>query len=83
MILLIHIDNITIVVQSNNIINMIKNLLQLHIKITDRGKLHWLLGIEIKHNQNKQTIMMRQKHYIENVLIQYNLQNKKNLQTLM
>ena len=27
--------------------------------------------------------MMRQRHYIKNVLIQYNLQNKKNLQTLM
>ena len=26
---------------------------------------------------------MRQRHYIENVLIQYNLQNKKNLQTPM
>ena len=39
-ILLIHIDDITIVVQSNNIIDMIKNLLQLHIEITDRGKLH-------------------------------------------
>ena len=26
---------------------------------------------------------MRQRHYIENVLIQYNLQNKKNLQTSM
>ena len=28
-------------------------------------------------------IIMRQRHYIENVLIQYNLQNKKNLQTLI
>ena len=39
-ILLIHINNITIVAQSNNIIDMIKNSLQLHIEITDRGKLH-------------------------------------------
>ena len=39
-ILLIHINDITIVVQSNNIIDMIKNSLQLHIEITDRGKLH-------------------------------------------
>ena len=39
-ILLIHVDDITIVVQSNNIIDMIKNLLQSHIEITDRGKLH-------------------------------------------
>ena len=27
--------------------------------------------------------MMRQRHYIKNVLIWYNLQNKRNLQTLM
>ena len=39
-ILLIHINDITIVAQSNNIIDMIKNLLQLHIEIMDRGKLH-------------------------------------------
>ena len=39
-ILLIHVNNITIVVQNNNIIDMIKNLLQLHIEIMDRGKLH-------------------------------------------
>ena len=39
-ILLIHINDITIVAQSNNIIDMIKNSLQLHIEITDRGKLH-------------------------------------------
>ena len=39
-ILLIYVNNITIVAQSNNIINMIKNSLQLHIEIMDRGKLH-------------------------------------------
>ena len=39
-ILLIHVNNITIVAQSNNIIDMIKNSLQSHIEITDRGKLH-------------------------------------------
>ena len=27
--------------------------------------------------------MMRQKHYIENILIQYSLQNKQNVQTLI
>ena len=39
-ILLIHINDITIVVQSNNIIDMIKNLLWLHIEIIDRSELH-------------------------------------------
>ena len=40
MILLIHVNDIIIIVQSNNIIDMIKNSLQLHIEITDRGELH-------------------------------------------
>ena len=58
------------------IIDMFKLSLSKFLEFTDGGELHWLLGIEIKRNRDSKTIMLRQKHYIENILKRFELTNK-------
>ena len=48
-----------------------------HVEITDLGELHWLLGIEIKHDRNKKTIHLSQCSYISSILRRYNFQDLK------
>ena len=48
-----------------------------HVEITDLGELHWLLGIEIKHDRNKKTIHLSQRSYISSILCRYNFQDLK------
>ena len=46
-----------------------------HVKITDLGKLPWLLGIEIRHDHEKHTIHLSQCLYIDSILHHYTLQD--------
>jgi hypothetical protein len=56
MIVLVHIDNCMIAATSIILIDCFKAEISKHIKITDLGDLHWLLGIEIRRNCKKRTI---------------------------
>ena len=47
------------------------------MEITDLGKLHWLLSIEIKHNGECHTIHLFQHSYINSILHQCGLQDLK------
>jgi len=49
-IVLVHVDDCMIAVTSITLIADFKAWILEHVDITDLGKLHWLLGIEIKCN---------------------------------
>jgi len=49
-IVLVHVDDCTIAATSITLIANFKVQISEHVDITDLGKLHWLLGIEIKHD---------------------------------
>ena len=63
-----HVDNITIIRINNVAIKAFKNSLKEHITFLDSSKIHWLLGIEITQSRQEKTIMLQQKHYIENII---------------
>ena len=44
----VHVNNCTIATSNLHLIEDFKAGLHKHIKITDLGKLHWMLGVEIK-----------------------------------
>jgi len=49
-IVLIHVNDCTIAATSIVLITDFKVQITRHVKITNLGELHWLLGIEIKHD---------------------------------
>ena len=78
-IVLVHVDNCTIVATALPLINDFKVNLVNHVEITDLGKLHWLLGIEICHECERHFIFLSQHSYLDSILTQYGLQDLKPL----
>jgi len=76
-IVLVHVDDCTIAVTSITLITDFKAWILEYVDITDLGKLHWLLGIEIKHNREHCTIHLSQCSYIDSILHRYGLQDLK------
>jgi hypothetical protein len=74
-IILVHVDDCTITATAIKLIERFKQEIAKHINITDLGELHWLLGIEHKHNREKCTIYLSQHLYIDPILSHYNLQD--------
>jgi len=76
-IILVHIDDCTIVVTSITLIADFKAWISEYVDITDLGKLHWLLSIKIKRNRERRITHLYQCSYIDSILCQYGLQDLK------
>jgi hypothetical protein len=48
-IILVHVDDCTIVASAQLLIDDFKIKIKRHVDITNMGELHWILGIEVKH----------------------------------
>jgi reverse transcriptase-like protein len=79
----VHVDNCTIAASSVCLIEDFKASLHRHIKVTDLGALHWMLGIEIKHDWEAGTVHLSQHMYIDSILCHYHLADLKPLSTPM
>jgi hypothetical protein len=76
-IVLVHVDDCMIAATTIMLIEHFKVEITKHVKISDLGELHWLLGIEIRHKRDKHTIHLSQHSYIDSILHCYSLQNLK------
>jgi len=76
-VVLVHVDDCMKVVTSITLIANFKAQISDHMEITDLGELHWLLGIEIKHDWERRTIHLSQQSYIDSILRRYGLQDLK------
>jgi len=66
-----------------SLIDELKAGLRKHFEVTDLGELHWMLGIEIKHDHPGQVVHLSQRSYIDVILRRYNLADLKPLSTPM
>jgi hypothetical protein len=82
-VMVVHMDNCTIVTSTICLIEELKAGLCKHVEVTDLGKLHWMLGIEVKHDRTGHTVHLSQRAYIDTILHHYNLDNLKPLSTPM
>ena len=82
-ILFIHVDDITIIGKDLFVIRVFKKNLAKHVKLSDGGDIHWLLGIEIQRNRSLRTIKMRQKHYIDSIIKHFGFENEQSYQSPM
>jgi Reverse transcriptase (RNA-dependent DNA polymerase) len=64
----VHVDDCTITASSECLIASLKDGLQQHVKVTDLGQLHWMLGIEVKRDCEGGTIHLSQCAYIDSIL---------------
>jgi Reverse transcriptase (RNA-dependent DNA polymerase) len=80
---LVHVDDCTTAATSIILVDHFKTEIAKHVEITDLGKLHWLLGIEIRRDREKRTIHLSQRSYIDSILRRYNLQDLKPISTPM
>jgi Reverse transcriptase (RNA-dependent DNA polymerase) len=78
-----HVDDCTITATCICLIKELKAGLHQHVKVTDLGELHWMLGIEIKCDHEASTIHLSQCAYIDMILCHYNFANLKPLSTPM
>ena len=76
-IMLVHVDDCTIVATALPLINDFKVNLVNHVEITDLSELHWLLGIEIRRECEHHLIFLSQCSYLDSILTQYGLQDLK------
>jgi len=82
-VMVVHVDNCTIVATTICLIKKLKASLHMHFKVTDLRELHWMLGIKVKCNRPSQVIHISQYTYIDAILRHYNLANLKPLSTPM
>lgn len=78
-IIVTHVDDLTIVTSTVTLMNEVKTQLQKELKITDLGELHWILGIAVKRDRAARTISLSQKAYINSIIQRYGFENLKPL----
>jgi len=82
-ILVIHVDDITTVTSSKNLMQDTKRKLMGELDMTDNGEVHWILGLEVKRNREERTISLSQRSYIRSIIARYGLEDAKALSTPM
>ena len=82
-VIMVHVDDCMIAASAPRLVDDLKAGLSKHMEVTDLGELHWMLGIEVKHDQVAGTIHLSQWAYIDAILKRFNLANAKPLSTPM
>ena len=82
-IVLVHVDDCSIVVLSQPLIDRFKIEIKKHVEISDLDVLHWILGIEVKRIQEERKILLSQCLYIDSILRCYALDDLKPISTPM
>ena len=82
-VIVVHVDDCTIVATTICLIEELKARLRKHFEVTDLGELHWMLGIEVKHDRSGRVVHLSQRAYIDTILRRYHLSDLKPLSTPM
>ena len=77
MIVMVHVDDCTLVASALPLIHGFKTNIAKHVEITDLGELHWILGIEIRRVRENRQIFLSQRSYIESTLRRYGFDDLK------
>ena len=82
-IVLVHVDDCSIVASSQPLIDRFKIEIKKHVEITDLGALHWILGIKVQRVRESRKILLSQRSYIDSTLRRYGLDDLKPISTPM
>ncbi len=82
-IILVHVDDCSIVASTQPLIDRFKIEIMKHVEISDLGDLHWILGIEVKRIREEKKILLSQRSYIDSTLHRYGFEDLKPISTPM
>jgi hypothetical protein len=80
-IIVVHVDNFTVAADSMALIEASSTGHRKHVKLTDLGKLHWMLGLEVKRDRKASQIHISQCTYIDSILQCFGFDELKLLST--
>jgi len=76
-VVVVHVDDLTIVTSTVELMSRVKEELKKEFKISDLGEIHWILGFDVKRNREMKTISLSQKAYIKSILEKYGFEGIK------
>ena len=82
-IIVVHVNNCTIATSALSLVVELKAQIRNHVKITDLGELHWLLGIEVMQNCEERTIALSQWSYLDSIIRRFRFNDLKPVSTPM
>jgi hypothetical protein len=77
----VHVDDCTIAASSTAAVDALKVGLRKHVEVTDLGKLHWMLGIEVRRDRVGGTVHLSQRSYIDTIIRHYGFSDAKPVST--
>jgi hypothetical protein len=78
-VIVMHVDDLTIVTSSITLMAEVKDKLGKALKITDMGEIHWILGFSVQHDHVRRVISLGQLFYIDSILQRYGFENLRPL----
>lgn len=78
-----HVDELMIITLSMVQMEKVKGVLRKVFKISDMGKIHWILGFSVKQNREAHTISLSQTMYIRSILEKFGFENLRPYTALM
>ena len=82
-VIVVHVDDLTIVASSTELIAEVKSKLREAFEISDEGEIHWILGFAVIRNRAARTLSLSQTAYIEAIVRRFGLEDAKPLSTPM
>ena len=77
----VYVDDLIVIAKTPETIKKIKESLAVCFKMKDLGKLHYCLGISIQHDEERGSLWMDQRQYIQLLLKRYGLSQAKTATT--
>ena len=77
----VYVDDLIVITKTPETMKKIKENLAARFKIKDLGKLHYCLGISIQHDEERGSLWMDQRQYIQSLLKRYGLSQAKSATT--
>eukprot|EP00253_Pinus_taeda_P024734 PITA_24734 len=75
--LVLHVDDILLVVNDKEIIQDLKTQLSSKFDMKDLSAANYILGMEIKQDQAKRKLLLNQRKYVETILQRFSMQDSK------
>ena len=82
-ILSLYVDDILLVVNSKEMIDIVKMWLSLNFEMKDMGEASYVLGVKIVRDLTKRLLGLSQKTYIKKMLKRYHMQDSKPMDTFV
>jgi hypothetical protein len=68
MVAVVHVDDLTLLTSTLDLMKHMKDVLRKAFKITDMGEINWILGFSVKWDREKCTISLSQETYIHSIV---------------